>query len=778
MNEFFLIAGRRGPRSRRQLLVSSILCGGLGIAVVGGAGAMAQTVSAPAASQPSNAVEEVVVTAERRPESIQNVPISITAVSSDTIQKFDIQDFSDYAKLVPNLSYGMGVGAGGVTSESQGVMASTGISIRGISGYNTTAFYIDDTPVPESLDPRILDIDHIEVLRGPQGTLFGASSMGGLVRVITQPADMNTFSGVVDVQGYDMDGGGAPGAQASAVVNVPLIPDLASVRLSAFDSYTPGFFKRTYNDPQALNVTGEQVTGPAKVIDNVGAKREDGLGATFRITPIQGLVITPILRWQHTSDDGLPLAEFTPDNLVQRRILNEPEYANDQFFFAALTGSYTTPIGRFVSSTSWLNREDFSNEDAADANTLTFSEIFGQTLKLLPDPAIGLLNVTTVTEEDRFESNFNFPVQVVTGIFYQDVETHYVNNIVMPGLSSEVPTGSDTIFDLTTSNSTTQLAGYVGLTYTPFKALQIELGGRESVLTNKTIANSTGFFGTGPAENNASQNAFTPRASIKYNLTPDAMVYATAAQGFRVGGANSPLGSACAGLGYNTSEQIPYGSDSLWSYEAGIKGSALDKRVSYSADVYHIDWSKIQQTVVLSNGSGGCYADLTLNLGAAKSDGVEFETAAKVTKQLSLHAAAGYEDARLTSVTQAPNIPLTTSVGEPLNGVPKWTASTSADYEIPQPWGGYFIRGQYGFTGQSVSYTEVASGLARKAYEITDLRLGANVKGYTFTVFAKNVFNSRPNLSDEIAVGALAADRYRFSIGAPREVGLDLRYHF
>jgi len=514
------------------------------------------------------------------------------------------------------------------------------------------------------------------------------------------------------------------------------------------------------------------------VVDNVGAQREEGVGATLRITPISGLVITPILRWQKTSDDGLPLAEFTPDNLVQRRILNEPEHANDEYFFAALTGSYAIPIGRFVSSTSWLNREAYDYEDAADANTLTFQEISGQPLKLLADPAVGALNVTTVTEEDRFESHFNFPVQIVAGVFYQDVETHYFNSTSMPGLSQEVVFASDNIFALHTSNSTTQLAGFVGLTYSPFEALEIEVGGRESRLTNNTYANSTGFFGTGPAQNSSTQNAFTPRASVKYHITPDTMVYATAAQGFRVGGANSPLGSACAGLGYNTTEQIPYASDSLWSYEAGVKGSALDKRVSYSADVYHIDWSKIQQTVVLSNGSGGCYADLTLNLGAAQSDGVEFETAAKITKQFSVHFAGGYEDARLTSVTQTPNVPSTSYVGEPLSGVPRWTASSSADYEIPQTWGSYFIRGQYGFTDQSISYTEVASGLVRKAYEITDVRVGANIQAYTLTLFAKNLFNSRPNLSDEIAVGALAANRYRFSIGAPREVGLDLHYHF
>ncbi len=766
------------PSSRRNLFLSSILCGGTGIASFGSIGANAQTVSQPKSDSSSSVVEEVVVTAERRPQAVQTVPMSITAISSDTINKFDIQDFADYAKLVPNLSYGMGVGAGGVTAYSQGVTASTGISIRGISGYNTTAFYIDDTPVPQSLDPRILDIDHIEVLRGPQGTLFGASSMGGLVRVITQPADMNAFSGSVDLQGYGMSHGGAPGSEGSAVINLPLIKDLISVRLSAFDSYTPGYFKRTYDDPQALNVTGEQVAGPAKVVDNVGAQRETGFGATFRITPVEGLVISPIFRWQKTSDYGLPLAEFTPNDMVQRRILNEPENANDEYFFAALTGSYTTPIGRFVSSTSWLNREAYDYEDAADANTLTFQEIFQTPLHLLADPAVGALKVTTLTEEDRFESHFDFPVQVVAGVFYQDVETHYFNSTSMPGLSAELPIGTDNIFALHTTNSTTQLAGYVALTYKPIESLEIEVGGRESALTNKTYANSTGFFGTGPAQNGSSQHAFTPRGSVKFHITPDTMVYATAAQGFRVGGANSPLGSVCGGLGYNTTEQIPYGSDSLWSYEAGVKGSALEKRLSYSADVYHIDWSKIQQTVVLSNGAGGCYADLTLNLGGAKSDGVEFETAVKITKQFSVHFAGGYEDARLTSVVQAPNVPVTSYVGEPLNGVPKWTATTSADYEIPQTWGSYFIRGQYGFTGQSVSYTEISSGLVRKAYEITDLRLGAKFHAYTLTLFAKNLFDSHPNLSDEIAVGALAGDRYRYAIGAPREIGLDLRYRF
>jgi outer membrane protein OmpA-like peptidoglycan-associated protein len=225
--------------------------------------------------------------------------------------------------------------------------------------------------------------------------------------------------------------------------------------------------------------------------------------------------------------------------------------------------------------------------------------------------------------------------------------------------------------------------------------------------------------------------------------------------------------------------QWPYGPDTLGSYEAGVKSSVLDNRVSFSADYYHIDWSKIQQNETLSNGAGGCFAGLTLNLGSAQSDGGELEVTARATDDLTLHLAAGYENARLTKVV--PDTEYT--VGEPLSSVPKWTATASAEYNIPQSWGSYFVRAQYSYTGKSISYTEDAAGLLRKSYELTDVRLGANYDIYTFSVFVKNLVDSRPNLSDESPVSALTCPatgscRYRYYVGPPREIGVDLRYKF
>src|SRR5882757_5047109 len=160
------------------------------------------TTAASDSSADSGSLESITVTAQRRTESIQEVPLSVTAISGDTLQKFGDLDFADYAHTIPNLSFG--------TGSDFGVTNGRNVTIRGITGgrfrygQTTTSFYVDDTPVPLSLDPRVLDLERIEVLRGPQGTLFGSSAMGGTVRVITKAADPKATTGSIDVQGFDI----------------------------------------------------------------------------------------------------------------------------------------------------------------------------------------------------------------------------------------------------------------------------------------------------------------------------------------------------------------------------------------------------------------------------------------------------------------------------------------------------------------------------------------------------------------------------------------------
>jgi outer membrane receptor protein involved in Fe transport len=773
----------------KRLLISSVF-GGIAQCALLVTAAHAQSSNAIAAPDDagSNQVEQLVVTAERREETVANVPISITAISGVTIQKFDIQDFADYAQGVPNLSFGMGVSGSTGAYSSQGIAGTGGFTIRGISGADTTAFYIDDTPLPDGVDPRIIDIDHIEVLRGPQGALFGAASMGGLIRIITQQPNPDKFSATVDLQGYDMDHSSSPGGEASAVVNLPLAPNLASVRLSAFDSFQPGYFTRTYDDPLALDVTGQYVPGPAKTVRNVGSQSQQGFGATFLLTPIPNLEVTELTRFQQTRWDGFPLADYySPaaggpgsfaDGLVQRRILNFGESASYQFFFTALTAAYTTPFGRFVSSTSWFTSESFQLEDGSDANSAYLTSL------VYPGPGTTNAHNQTFTEEDRFESNFNFPVQAVGGVFYQLVNTWALNDVWDPALLTiGNPYGTQTIWQGIGQERTQQLAGYLDLTYTPIKPLEISVGGRESLLTNYVYANAGGIFGTGLSPTvSVSQPAFTPRFAVKYRFDPGLMVYATAAQGFRVGGSNPPLGAACTpqanALGLSTTEQYPYGSDDLWSFEGGVKTTFLNNRVSFNGDIYQIDWNKIQQVESIGSGANGCFEALTLNLGSALSQGVEADADLHLVDHLTLHLAGGYENARLTTVVAGTAF----HVGEALSGVPKWTASASLDYEIPEDWGQYFLRAQYSYTGESVSYDQLTTGLVRNPYSLVNLRLGADIHSYEVTLFAKNLFDAKPDLSDEGPVTALVetptVNRDRVWIGPPREIGVDFRYKF
>jgi outer membrane cobalamin receptor len=173
----------------------------------------------------STQLNEIIVTAEKRSESVQNVPLSITTIGAAALEQNAIRSFFDYGTKVPNLAFAM---------TGDGVGTARTISIRGISGDNVTGFYIDETPLPDSIDPRILDIDHIEVLRGPQGTLYGARSMGGTVRVITQTPDFNEFHGTVHGGVSDTWNTTSPNRTADAVFNIPLIQDRASLRLSGF----------------------------------------------------------------------------------------------------------------------------------------------------------------------------------------------------------------------------------------------------------------------------------------------------------------------------------------------------------------------------------------------------------------------------------------------------------------------------------------------------------------------------------------------------------------
>jgi outer membrane receptor protein involved in Fe transport len=214
---------------------------------------------------------------------------------------------------------------------------------------------------------------------------------------------------------------------------------------------------------------------------------------------------------------------------------------------------------------------------------------------------------------------------------------------------------------------------------------------------------------------------------------------------------------------------VPFSSDSLWSYEAGSKNSWFGGHVNTRIAGYYIDWQNIQQSILLP-----CTYHLTLNAGAAVSKGVELEADIAPVDGLNLTASAGYDDAKITSSPAGSGF----HVGQPLNGVPKWTASLLGDYSVPTDFGTAFLRGEYNYTGSSVSYTADPSGRTRKAYELVDLSLGVTTGPWEASLFAKNLFDVRANLGDEQSEVSELPGRPRYQIAQPRTIGIELKRQF
>ncbi len=742
--------------SRRGLLSSQAAAGVLAMS------ATAAWANATGDAPVDNA--SIVVTAQRRSESIQQVPLSVTAVSGERLTNFGATGFSDYAVLAPDLSFGTGNGFG-VESARQ-------VTIRGIAGTNTTSFYINDTPVPLSLDPRVLDLSRVEVLRGPQGTLFGASSMGGTVRVITRPAQPGADQGFIDAQGLHENKGGF-GYDVSGSYNVTLVPDQLALKVSAFGSYTPGIFTRRWgvSTTDGYGVPASQAPGEKK---HVGDDSEFGGMVTLTWTPaaLPGLTVTPMAIYQNMRGNGLPLADYDPHDLVQVRPLDVAEAVHDKWAFGALTAKYAAGFGEFISSTTYLHRDTLDNEDGTEAATVLFGGYATPPLDPVyqASPSPSWVKTRAFTEEARFQSDFKGPFQFIAGAFYNRTTSHTIQQEYTP-----YDGAGDYAFWEDVPRLNREIAGFLNVSLKPFKGLEVTAGVRRSHLTYHYAYVADGWINGGPSNSPTrhSENATTPRFTVKYQVTPTDTLYANAAKGYRVGGTNAELPAALCGADLAASGlpsgTISYKSDSLWSYEVGTKNSWFGGRVKTRLALYQIDWKKLQQSILLP-----CTYHVTLNAGSARSRGGELEADIAASNRLLMNIGIGYDDAKITKTEQGSNY----VIGQPLNGVPKWTASFQGEYTVPTSFGSIFFRGQYTYTGSSMSFANDPDGRRRGAYSLVQLRTGAAKGPWTASLFVKNLFDVRANLGDEQSEISEMPDRPRWLVAQPRTVGIELRRTF
>ncbi len=732
-------------------------------------------------SRDGGQLAEVTVTAQRRAENIQDVPMSITVLDARQLEARNVKTFIDYAASVPNL---------GFAYTGNGFSNSRTIAIRGIAGSETTGFYLDDTPLPESLNPQIVDIDHIEVLRGPQGTLYGARSEGGTVRMITeQPGD--TFSARTHVAISDTWNTVRPNYTIDGAVNLPLIPDRLSLRIVGLQDAEAGFFRRQF--PNTSLGTGLQT------VNNVAANVISGGSVALRWKVTDDFTVTPRFLYQQSTYNGFPYSDHTtyevpgvvpahlnldPNNFMQTRLYNLPEGGSDRWWLSSLTLGYHTDFGEFVSSTSYLNRKLIDNEDASDLGV----QYLGA--NVAPWLVSGITTLYEFVQEVRFVSHFSGPVQLVTGAYFQSTSgtPFYQPPVIVNGLNEYLggtpqnpapgtnPQNLDELIANSLHTTTSEPALYGEVTYQVAAPLKVTAGAR--IYRNKASSSDfvEGWAGGGaPVVDppvTLTQSGVNPKGEIDYQVTSDKMVYALASKGFRPGGVSATIqsafgcGEALAALGLTAEQARKYSSDSVWNYEVGAKTSWLDQTLTVNGAAYYIDWKNLQQTVRIA-----CGASYIGNAGAARSEGFELEMHARPFAALQLNAGIGYTHATITSAgATSPQQP-----GSPVYQVPDWTGNGGATYtHTLMPGVDLVSTLNYSYVGQSKSgNNDPYSPRIRAPYSLVDSRIAVAWERYQIAFVGKNLTNEHANLSDNASLAGEVVGRPRIVVNQPRTLGLE-----
>jgi iron complex outermembrane recepter protein len=752
-------------------------------------------------------LEEVIVTAEKRSESLQTVPLSITAIGAQALQERAVVDFFDYGTKIPNLGFGY---------TGDGIGTSRTISIRGISGDNVTSIYLDETPLPDSIDPRVLDVDHIEVLRGPQGTLYGARSMAGVVRIITRQPDTAAVDGFVHAEASDTWHTEQPNYNVDGGVNIPLADGQAALRVSGFFERDAGYFSRTYcSNPATAGVNCFPATANPSLLTTVrdqGATDNYGGSLALTIKAGDALTITPRFLYQKSLYNGFPLADapqgggpagfpapsvlgplppISPSDFTQNRFFNTQEGGSDQWSLATITAKYETGIGHVISSTSYFSRNVFETENT--------SEWVWQTFLAPGVPLPGTMSeqkkYDNFVQEIRFASDLSGPWQFVTGAYFSDLHgslpwAGQYPNADMPGFAAAFPvpaaldpTDPNNIFSETYYTSIREAALFGEASYQISSQLKATAGLRVYDIDTTAGGNQHGAgAGGGPAlvdpDETVRARGANPKGELQYQINRDDMVYGSISKGFRPGGLvpsvpESVCGSYISQISPNLSanDLRRYQSDSLWNYEVGTKTDWLDNRLTVNGSVFYIKWDNIQQWVPLP-----CGFQYRANAGAAVSKGFETEVHSRPTENLDVTLGVGYNDARITATsTVSPQ-----KVGDRLLQVPDWTANAGLSYTVPLP-GARSLVGtlDYGYVGSSISANnDPFDPRVRPSYEIVDSRIALKWGKQELAFVGKNLGNTHANLGDNRSIVAETIGRPRIVTNQPQTFGVEFRSNF
>src|ERR1700691_1326358 len=732
--------------------------------------------SGAAAPAEGAVLEEITVTAEKRASTVQDTPISITAVSGGDLAERGIVDFATLAGQTPGISMRQN-GPGQTEFEMRGMTSSGGNS-------PTVGFYLDDVPMTSPaqaqngkvvIDPSLYDLNRAEMLRGPQGTLYGAGSMGGTVKLITTHPDTQAFHASGEAITSDTTGGGF-NYTINGMLNLPLIDNQWALRLVGTDSHTSGWIDRIVlsdfplSDPTGFirgNVLGAHVQAD---YSQSNAEHLSGGRATLLWKVTGDFTLTPTVFYQRITQDGPSAYDSVPGTLAHYQPFDIAEPYSDKFTLGALTANYHASGFDVTSVTARWTRTSTQTQDTSESfenpyTCITIAPDCGQLPFYGPNgvgtgPVVGTETdpSSQFSEELRIASTGDGPLRGVAGVFHSDfksqwqLNTQSQNNLSYVDFSNfTTPAATTTVWGLNEPANIKQWAVFGEGTWaiTPaFKATAgLRLFSYVSDLSMYFAGWGSPLGGATPSTTNISQseNGVDPKFNLSYEFSKDLMVYATAAKGFRPGGGNQPLPifpppNSPANFNYKA-WPTSYKSDSLWSYEIGEKARFLDRRLTVNTGLYYEDWTQIQLEELPFG------YPLFDNSGDAKIYGAELELQALLATGFTLSASGAYTHAKLepgphyTIVMQGQPVGAPTSTVVP--DVPEYTANIGLDYNHPLDGPlSLLAHADYTYTGQRYDLVAINQGQMWRlpGYALANLRVGVNIGAeWAVSLFCTNL---------------------------------------
>jgi outer membrane receptor protein involved in Fe transport len=731
-----------------------------GLLIAGSMAAMLAASPAWAEEAADESESEIVVTAQKREQLLIDVPQSVSVVSGDALEKAQATSFADYLKLVPGLQLNQ-------TTPGFGRLVIRGVNTGGVA--STVAVYQDEMNFGSSSglvngailagDFDTFDIERIEVLRGPQGTIYGASSMGGVLKYVTKKPALGAFEARARGS-VEATKGGDESFLGSAVVNVPL-GDTLAFRAS-------GFYRDYGGYVDSIGTTGSDVA------KNINDSKSYGGRASLLFKPSETFSVQLSAYSQNLKTNASNNVDSDPatgrtlyGGLTQSQFA--PEGTDVQYRVYSAVVDADLGFANLVSATSYSTLRQVFRADLTTQFGGLIEAVFGTPNDFFNQQTT---RVRRLTQEVRLQSPESDSFEWLVGGYYTKekglIDQEF--NAVQPGTLTPVA-GLPLLGVAQLSSRYREIAGFANATLHLGDRFDLTFGGRYSDNKQSALQVSDGVLAGGPATlpvARSSENVFTFSVAPSFEISDQATVYARVAKGFRPGGPNVLAPGAPPELG-------SYSSDSLISYEVGVKAETADRTFGIDIAAFHIDWKDIQVFGIVNN------FGINFNGGKAESNGLEFTANLRPTRGLVFSLNGAYTDATLKDDTPAQVGGL---AGDRLPYTPKYSIGANADYEWEL---GGETTAYVGASVRSLSKQPAGFDFAFRAangrqrylpsYEVVDLRAGIDFGQYSLELYAKNLFDSEGKTSLEVP-GNIPLGAAGTAVIRPRTIGATLTAGF